>query len=432
MLAAIGRLRGEAPLAQTVQTVWLIDTVGRKVVYTMPMPEAEDPIGRKIRFTPDGKQVVSLMSGGVRVWDAKTGNELIRQPTPRGIGTSATLAISPDGKTIAFGRNDVYLWRWATGEEPRILVRVSPAGTDLMAFAPDGTLYIAGRGPLQKWDITTDKQVGTLDVGGLPRSLAFSSDGKTLAAGYARTSQASSEQCNVRLWDVATVKRRDRLSLGHEVRTIDWSSDGTRLAAGTTSRLWAWDVKTGRPLGTSPPGHEASISSLAFGPDGTLFTGGDDHTVRSWHPATGRPGLVLTQDHWVRGIAVSLDGSLVAGSALSSDLRIWDAKTGAAIQAPGQRRFGGGVRLVGFTADGARLVAWGDDECLRVWDTRTGKLLVETRPNGEAPADPLAAERRLIESALSGSAAISPDGLCLRSPPGLPSACSTRRPDRSG
>src|SRR4029079_12750427 len=70
-----------------------------------------------------------------------------------------------------------------------------------------------------------------------------------------------------------------------------------------------------------------NITAFAFGPDGRLFTGSDDHTIRSWDVA-GKPGLELMHDYWVRGVDVSPDGSLVAGSALGDDLHIWDAKTG--------------------------------------------------------------------------------------------------------
>jgi WD40 repeat protein len=119
-----------------------------------------------------------------------------------------------------------------------------------------------------------------------------------------------------------------------------------------------------------------------------VFTASDDHTVRAWDPATGKSGLELIQDSWVRDVAVSPDGALVAGSALRNDLRVWDAKTGT-------ERFKllgngdmGGKRKVRFTPDGKRLVAWGDDLYLRVWDTRNGKLLAEHRtlPDGVTEA----------------------------------------------
>ena len=83
-------------------------------------------------------------------------------------------------------------------------------------------------------------------------------------------------------------------------------------------------------------------------------------------------------------MAVSPDGSLVAGSSLRNDLRIWDAKTGAErFQLLGNGSMGG-MRKIRFTPDGKRLVAWGDDLYLRVWNMENGKLLAEHRtlPDG--------------------------------------------------
>jgi WD40 repeat protein len=177
-----------------------------------------------------------------------------------------------------------------------------------------------------------------------------------------------------------------------------------------------WDVKTGKVLGPARSGHEGVISAMAFGPDGTLYTASDDHTIRSWNLATGAPGLELGHDHWVRGLAVSPDGALVAGSALYNDLRVWDAKTGKQrFKLLGNGRIGG-KRHVQFTPDGKQLIAWGDDEFVRVWDVRNGKLLSEhsTHPPGKEidPDDPFGDERRYREVSLA-AVDISADGTAL-------------------
>jgi WD40 repeat protein len=355
--------------------------------------------------------------GDVQVIDGKTGDELLRH---KGSVNAGALAASRDGKLVAFGRYDVFSWRWETGEEPKKLTAVGRAGTALMQFSPDGkTLYIVPHSPLlTTWDLATGRQTGSRPLRALTKNLAFSPDGKTLAiASHPGASRPPEGGHEIDLRDTGTWKQVGRIPLGRAaVGHVSWSKDGSRLAGVSDHRAWAWDVKTGKALGPARPGHDGLISAMAFGPDGTLFTASDDHTVRSWDAATGAPKLELIHGHWVRDVAVSPDGALVAGSALRNDLRVWDAKTG-------KQRFKllgngmmGGKRRVRFTPDGKRLVAWGDDEFVRVWEVRNGKLLSEhsTRPPGKEsdPDDPFADQMRFMQVAFE-AADISPDGTAL-------------------
>ena len=73
-----------------------------------------------------------------------------------------------------------------------------------------------------------------------------------------------------------------RDGLKGKVESVAWSSDGKRLAAGGNDGLiWVWDRETGRAL--SLQGHAGAVGSLAWSPDGTrLLSGGSDQTVRVW------------------------------------------------------------------------------------------------------------------------------------------------------
>ncbi|AWM36887.1 ECF RNA polymerase sigma factor SigE [Gemmata obscuriglobus] len=358
--------------------LWLIDTPRRTVRHTVALPPRLGGNSQKVALSADGRRAVVEQEGDVQVIDTKSGEELMRH---KGRINAGTLAVSRDGKRIAFGRHDLYLWEWESGEEPRKLASRSVTGVETAAFAPNGkSLYAVADGGKVAWlDVATGRRTGTLDLDGTPWKWSFSPDGRTIAVTYVSHLRSKSSGAVV-LWDPLSAKEIGRFPVGQtEAKHVSWSADGTRLAAVTNYRLWVWDVKTGKPIGPSSIGHEGQVSGFAFGPDGRLFTAGDDHTVRSWSPDTGAQGLELIHDSWVRGVAVSPDGALVAGSALRNDLRIWDAKTGA-------ERFrllgngeSGGQRRARFTPDGRRLAAWGDDMYLRVWDTRNGKLLSEHR-----------------------------------------------------
>jgi RNA polymerase sigma factor (sigma-70 family) len=413
LLAIVGVHSPDGSDQKFEAVLWLLDTAARKVIHTISMPGNHGSNHQKVQVSADGKRVFVEYEGDVRVIDVKSGEELMRH---RGRINAGAMAASPDGKWIAFGRHDLYLWDWQSGAEPKKFATSGSFGTWGMIFDPDGkTLYVAGfGGSVGVYDVATGRQLRSLDLGEVPWNWSFGPDGNSLAVVYYDSSRIDTRSHAVHVWDPTTGKLLSRFPIGRQTASCaSWSADGSRLAAVTDYRVWVWNVKTGQPFGPSATGHEASITGFAFGPYGKLFTASDDYTIRSWDEA-GKPGLQLLQDYWVRGIALSPDGSLVAGSALRDDLRVWDAKTGTEkFRLVGNGEMGG-TRRVRFTPDGKRLVAWGDDLYLRLWDMRNGKLVSEHRtiPNGMTEADLNDESRRNL---LIGfwSADISPDGSAL-------------------
>ena len=280
--------------AKTEDRLWLIDAAARKVVRTVPLPRAtrrEQPAGAGQRRRQAG---VRRVRGRLRVIDAKTGDELIRH---KGRINAGALAVSPDGKTVAFGRYDVFLWHWESGEEPKKFASIGGLrdGVDRRSARDGKTLLRRGRrrprADLRRRDRAADRyarrrrravevvvQPGRQDarhrLPRLRRGPDGRARGRAVGPGDGEGAGAGSR------------------SAGRRRRTSSWSPDGTRLAAATDYRLWAWDVKTGKPLGPSATGHEGFITAFAFGPDGRLFTASDDHTVRSWDAGhrQARPG----------------------------------------------------------------------------------------------------------------------------------------------
>jgi WD40 repeat protein len=94
------------------------------------------------------------------------------------------------------------------------------------------------------WDTATHEVLAILPHGGAVYSVAFSPDGRRLAAGCADNS--------IRLWDVASAMRANGKELqeaevaelrGHDdyVHAVAWSPDGTRLLSASgdrTVRVW--------------------------------------------------------------------------------------------------------------------------------------------------------------------------------------------------
>jgi WD40 repeat protein len=142
-----------------------------------------------------------------------------------------TVAISPDGKTLASGSYDrtIKLWDLSTGNE-----RLTLKGhTDLVlsvTFSPDGKTLASGSfdHTAKLWDMPTGKERATLRGHlGAVHSVAFSPDGKTLASGSVDGPE------KIKLWDVATWQERLAFKTNIQVLAVAFSPVGKVLASGS-------------------------------------------------------------------------------------------------------------------------------------------------------------------------------------------------------
>jgi RNA polymerase sigma factor (sigma-70 family) len=253
-----------------------------------------------------------------------------------------SVALSPDGKTLATGINhfdrsrsgEVALWDTGTGKMHTVL----KGHTELvqsLAFSPDGkSLASASHDRTVKvWDVAACKEARSwtvTDVPGCAMSVAFSPDGKTLAVGWAK---GPGEE-GVQLMDVASGKKLADVA-GFRAA---FSPDGKTVATGTTDGLLKFlDAATGKE-GTAVQAHGGPVTFLAFAPDGrTLATVSNaDDTVRLWEVATGKQRAALAQATFaVNSLAFSPDGKSLAvgshardGAKVSGMVILWDPATG--------------------------------------------------------------------------------------------------------
>ncbi|BCX06508.1 MAG: hypothetical protein KatS3mg066_0367 [Fischerella sp.] len=238
-----------------------------------------------------------------------------------------------------------------------------------VAFSPDGKLLAAGdsNGEIHLWQVADGKQLLILrGHANWVVSLAFSPDSRTLASG--------SSDCTVKLWDVSTGGCLHSLQEhGNEVWSVAFSPEGDKLVSGCDDQLIRlWSVRTGECLKIFQ-GHTNWVLSVAFSLDGqTLVSGSDDNTIRLWDVNSGEC-LKIFQGHsdGIRSISLSPDGQMLASSSDDQKIRLWNLSTGEC-----QRIFRGHTNQifsVAFSPQGDILASGSHDQTVRLWDVRTGE-----------------------------------------------------------
>jgi RNA polymerase sigma factor (sigma-70 family) len=333
-----------------------------------------------VTFTPDGKALVTAGLGGYAcIWDGTTGREL-RQFGQPPLSSARCAALSLDGFTLASGHDDgaIRLWETATGKPLRSFQKAALAITAL-AYSPDGKRLAAAseidwppRGqvnPVRLWDVATGTEAlrfeGHTDT---VHTVVFAPDGKTLATGGGRYDPT------LRLWDTATGKVHN-VCKGHEgeLWSVAFASDGHTVASGSMDKtVRLWDVASGMEM-RRLKGHQKDVNAVAFAPDGkALASGGFDATLRLWDVERGVE-LQRFEGHegGFASVAFSRDGTTLAAGGRDHTLRLWELPSGKELR-PRDSQFEG-VFALAFAPDGRSVATGGGDHGVRLWDAGTGK-----------------------------------------------------------
>jgi WD40 repeat protein len=197
-----------------------------------------------------------------------------------------------------------------------------------LAYSPDGRRLAAvvfkseqRRVDVKIWNMDNTKEAQTISspypetfaFGGM---CSFSPDGKYLAASISSHDGDSRAKVEVIVWDVITGKTVARLPWRVQMLgCLRFSRDGRLLAVGGGDLLGSegaasvWDTTTWRSV-QSLRGHTKPITCLAFTPDSSrLASGSGDGTIKIWNPASGQDLVTLAgHTRWVGQVAFSADG----------------------------------------------------------------------------------------------------------------------------
>ena len=319
-----------------------------------------------------------------------TGPRFVTGPDERSI--APPLAVSPDGRRFAdrLGRTRVGIFDTVTAKLRTAFTARTGGDVGALAWSTNDLLAASGNeGHVQLWNVSgRPRLVRALHgMGSITKepeavtTLAFSPDGSLLAAGDVNHTGPTVpwRYGTAAVWDVASGrllwKRRSKRGW---VNTVAFSPDGKTLAAGDESGAVAiYEARSGRVDRTIRiESAFGGYTALAYAPNGTLATGSYAGIVQLWDPSTGReigkPSAVAAAP--VSSIAFDPTGSTFATTGGSDGIaKLW---TTAALQQfgsdlPGARNFWANAQ---FTPGGGHLVVVWEDRTGSVWPTSTAAL----------------------------------------------------------
>jgi WD40 repeat protein len=219
--------------------VWSL--AGRHMsAYDLPQGNVVSPIDVvDVAYTPNGKTVAAaFLNGDVYLLDAAGGDwraRSFRDPaaySSNGTDVPVQVTVSPTGKNLAVAdtAGNVYVWK-LSGGSPVVVTGAASGGAAIVqrivAFSPDGkTLAIASPGVVRLFNLATGTFSAPLTAyDGSPVAVAFAPDGTTVAV--------AGDDGSISLWDLATRRVKLITTPAATWAGLAFSPDGRTLAAYT-------------------------------------------------------------------------------------------------------------------------------------------------------------------------------------------------------
>ncbi|MFZ6031384.1 MAG: hypothetical protein ACOYYS_27045 [Chloroflexota bacterium] len=317
----------------------------------------------RIRFSTDGNQItVSINEQPDQVYDLTSGqiepadgtavslDPFLAARYLEGYADGSSVLFSPNGKTLAMGRQNVQLWdiesqsvivsldnpygpllAWAFNSDGSQLAGMTKSGDVLVWDTADGALILA------RTSDRMDAGPNYMDSVDVVYGLAFSPDNGQIA--FCNSGAAE-------IWDIATATLVKRLELATRsyVTQVSFSADGKRLYAITGHYsddllIWdaidsaqIWDIDKGQLLKqfALPIENQANMAAALKGSllARSYSSPSGSYQIELWNLESGEMLALPVSDGWdTQSLRFSPDGGLLIAK-IQSNLYFWKTTTG--------------------------------------------------------------------------------------------------------
>jgi len=164
---------------------------------------------------------------------------------------------------------------------------------------------------------------------------------------------------------------------GHEgsVHSAAYSPDGRLLVSGSADdTVRIWDMRTGDEAMAALRSGDGTVWTVAFSPNGKkLVSGTDGGVVCVWNLVAAHVAVQQLRGHTgpVFSVSFAPDGHKIASGSQDATVRLWDSATNQQLVV--LRDHSDVVRAIAFSPDGRSLISGSDDQTIRFWNALTGK-----------------------------------------------------------
>jgi len=317
-----------------------------------------------LALSPDGSTLASGSSDeSIQLWDMSLW--IVKRPialTP--LGDVWSLAFSPDGRTLATGgRNTVVtILDLQKAPAPESIKGLSPKEWGNFTFSPNSKLMAAVcEGDILKvWEADSFRLVATME--NIAYVMTFSPDSKALLGSNSRDEPF--------WWNLEKNKITPLQARGMSgVVCADVSSDGRFGILGhKDGGLQLVDIEAGRDIATWRA-HEGGVLSVIFSSAADrIISGGRDRSVAMWDTHSQKRIGWNPGEHRgaVCGLAYSETAGRIASGCMADMVKIWNASdlSKSLTSMPYHKA---AIRSLDFSKDGKTLASGSEDNTMRLF-----------------------------------------------------------------